>query len=388
MKILFVDDEKNILSGLKRMLHSQSKEWEMVFLDTAEEAIQYIDNEKVDILVTDMKMPGMDGISLLDYVTINYPEVIRIILTGHTDEKYIIRSVRISHQFILKPCSKDELITRIKKIYNLKKYIVNEDITKVISQIEKIPALPENYLRLEKELNSEAPSMHKICDIIEKEPAVSAKLLQIVNSAYFNLPSTVVDIQQALNILGLNSLRSIVLYSEIFQKTPPLKTKLFTLDKLWLHSLRIANLSKVIFEGLTGNSFLAKHAYIAGLLHDIGYLLISQTENYDLKLTAYLNEENNSFHDAELHSFGTTHAEIGAYLLSVWNLPEPIVNAVGEHHSSEINVNEPEFSDAVKLAQLFDTNESEFEKELSAIDPNIKNKVIKSLQTMNENILT
>jgi len=388
VKILFVDDELNILSGLKRMLHQMSDEWDMYFEDSGQKALQLLEKIDIDLIVTDMKMPGMDGLTLLDYINEKYPHIVRIILTGHTDEEYILKSVRTSHQFILKPCTQKELVTRIKKIYKLKRYLISEEIKDIIATVERIPALPENYLRLEKELNAQEPSLSKICSIIEKEPGLSAKILQIVNSAYFNLPATVYDIQQALNILGINSIRSIVLYSEIFQKTPPLKTKLFSIESLWKHSMFIANASKVIYELITKDKITAKHAYIAGLLHDIGYLITSQVEGYDENITYYMENEGVDKYEAEEKFLKISHAQVGAYLLSVWNLPEPIIDAVALHHEPIDNILQLKFEGAIYLAQLWEKDPVEFNGMVQEkIDENLLKKMKNELTSLSTSIL-
>lgn len=361
MRILFVDDEKNILTGLKRMLHGMKKEWEMYFVQSGEEAVKLIESVNPDLVVVDMKMPGMDGLTLLEFINNNYPEIIRIVLTGHTDEEYITKSIKTSHQFILKPTSKEELISRIRRVVDLKKYLISPELKQVVSGVDKIPSLPKNYLKIEKELNAKEPSLSKISDIIEKEPVITAKILQIANSAYFGLAATVCDIRQALNILGLNSIRSILFYLEIFQYNNDLKSKLFTIDDLWKHSLLIGNLTKTIYETLTRDKTTSKHAYIAGLLHDIGYLLISQIPGYDENINRIMNEENIEKYSAEMKWKNISHAEVGAYLLGIWNLPKEIITAVADHHKTEITLHKLDFASAIKFAQLWEINPDELE---------------------------
>lgn len=387
MKLLFVDDELNVLNGLKRMLHSHRSEWDMYFVDDAEKAINLLEGNEIDLLITDMKMPGKDGLFLLDYVDKHFPQVVRIILTGHTDEEYIIKSVKISHQYILKPCTHDELVNRITKIMKLKRYLVSPELKNVIASVKHIPVLPETYIRFEKELNSENPSLNKLCEIIEKEPGLSAKILQLVNSAYFQLQNHIGDIQQALNILGLNSLRSIVLSAEIFDKSSKLNTTAFTLKQLWEHSTHIANLSQSIFEIVTGDKFLSKHAYLSGLLHDIGYLLITQLSNYDEKVSVHV-DENTERWEAELRWLEITHAEIGAYLLSVWNLPEPVIQAVAKHHRGISDFSNPSFEEVIYAAHLWEKGADAFRDYMSkVIDNETIARIIDELTKLDEKIL-
>ena len=112
-RILFVDDESMVLSGLQRSLRLMRSEWEMVFAPGGNEALAAMDLQPFDIIVTDMRMPGMDGAQLLEEVQRRSPQTLRMVLSGQSDRETILRSVNPAHQFISKPCEGEELKSQV-----------------------------------------------------------------------------------------------------------------------------------------------------------------------------------------------------------------------------------------------------------------------------------
>ena len=104
MRVIFIDDEPNILSGLKRILRPLRNEWQMEFKDGGQAALESLAETPCDVVVSDMKMPGMDGAQLLSAVKDQYPNSIRIALSGETDSHMIYRCVQHAHQYLAKPC--------------------------------------------------------------------------------------------------------------------------------------------------------------------------------------------------------------------------------------------------------------------------------------------
>ncbi len=102
--VLFVDDELNVLEGLRTRLHRQRSKWEMVFVQSGREALERLAQGDVDVLVTDMRMPEMDGVTLLKRAQEEYPRVVRIVLSGHAELEAALRAIHVAHQFLSKPC--------------------------------------------------------------------------------------------------------------------------------------------------------------------------------------------------------------------------------------------------------------------------------------------
>ncbi len=358
-KILFIDDDENVLAGLKRLLNPYRKKWEMFFLRDALSALKLLEKEQIDVVITDLLLPNLDGIHFLDLISKRFPNTIRIVLSGYDDEKTIFQTVKTAHQFIHKPVSREELISRVEKSIKLKDLIANERLSGIIGSIDSLPTLPENYFQLEKELRSKDISIKKIASIIEKDPTMAAEILRLVNSAFFSLTYEISDIQQAISILGMTKIKSLVLYYEIFKKAPEIKSKFIDLKKLWEHSVQVAKLSQAVSAELFPHMRKKDSAYVAGLLHDIGYLTIGNIDNYDELLeNKLLNGQ--KLHDAEYEVFGVSHAEVGAFILSVWNLPEPIITAVAQHHKDPASCEMSHFSKIIAIANCRINNSDNF----------------------------
>ncbi|MFA6026450.1 MAG: response regulator, partial [Ignavibacteriaceae bacterium] len=128
MKILFVDDEINIIQGLKRMLYPFRKEWIMSFANSGEEALELLTTEKFDVVVSDMRMPKIDGLHLFTTIKELYPNIVRIILSGYTEKESILNLPNVAHQFLSKPCDANTLKESIERISKLRNFVNNEKI--------------------------------------------------------------------------------------------------------------------------------------------------------------------------------------------------------------------------------------------------------------------
>lgn len=127
-RILFVDDEPNILSGLKRMLRSMRKEFDLQFAGSGIEALDSMAVHESDIVVSDMRMPGMDGAELLDIIQERYPSAVRIMFTGQADQESVLRTVGVVHQFLTKPCDSDLLRSVLLRAGTLHRFVSDTSI--------------------------------------------------------------------------------------------------------------------------------------------------------------------------------------------------------------------------------------------------------------------
>ena len=332
-KIIFVDDEINIINALKRMLFPMQKEWEMHFVDSGEKALEFMANNPVDIIVTDMRMPEMDGVTLLTEVQKRHPEVIRIVLSGYSDQKDILKTVNLAHQFLSKPCSSQKLKEVINNTFEIIKILNNEDAKRKISKIDSLPSLPDTYQQINEEMNKEDCSLKKIADIIASDIGMSANILKLVNSSFFGLTNNVSSPHQAVNLLGLDILKGLLISSHLFQELKFPKLTGFSIKKLMNHSLMVGNLSKIIAVANNANKKVIDDSFIAGMLHDVGKLIL--LSNFTVSYQVVINEvrnENLPIVQVENSVLGISHAEIGAYLLGLWGLSESIVEAVALHH--------------------------------------------------------
>ncbi len=331
--VLFVDDEKMVLDGLRRALRSMRKIINMNFALGGKDALSLLDERPIDILVTDMRMPGMDGAELLNEVKKRHPEVIRMILTGQADDEATKKAIHVAHQFLMKPCDPLILKTVLKRACLFHELITHPLLKRVVSGIDHLPSLPDIYIKIQDAINDPKSSVDDIAAIVEKDLAMSSKLLQLVNSAFFGYYQDIKSPAKAVHILGIETVKSLVLALKVFsQFENGTITKSF-LKNLWQHSFETAIFSKAIMETTTDDKKKLDDAFVSGLLHDLGKLILSSNmqEKYAEAIKMAVEQEI-ELRKAEFMVFKASHAEIGGYLLGIWGLPGDIVEAITFHH--------------------------------------------------------
>ncbi len=330
LNILFVDDEPNILSGLQRMLRTQRREWEMDFAPGGAEALTMLAEKKYDVIVSDMKMPGMDGAQLLQEVSVKFPQTVRIILSGFSEKEMILRSLSAAHQYLAKPCEPEILIATITRACALRNILCNDKLRRLVAQMRIVPSLPHLYQELLAELNKPEPSIKIIGGIIEQDIGMTAKILQITNSAFFGLSRSISNTAEAITLLGLDTITTLSLGVGIFaQFDSPKQQKI--IDELWAHSFQVAILAKKIASSIKRDC--ADDAFTSGLLHDIGEVLFAANmpDEY-MTVRENFRAEGTPSGALEIAAFGAPNAAMGAYLIGLWGLPNPVVEAVAFHH--------------------------------------------------------
>ena len=228
MTVLFVDDEKQILRGIERMLDEADVEWDAEFANSPYEALDILaEDEDIDTVVTDMKMPGMDGAQLLQVVSEKYPHVIRIVLSGETGMDNAIRAIQPMHKYLSKPCNAATLKATIESCVTLKRLMNSDELRRVVGGISKLPSVPIVYQKIMKEIRNERSSVAEIGKIISQDAAMTAKVLQISNSGLFGLRNKVKSASQAATLLGLETIKSLMLTVGVFQESTPPRFRIF-----------------------------------------------------------------------------------------------------------------------------------------------------------------
>jgi len=333
-QILFVDDEPHLLSGLRRMLRGKRREWDMHFAGGGDEALQLIESQPIDVIVSDMRMPGIDGAELLKRVSQLSPGTIRIILSGQASEKPVLEVVHYAHQFLAKPCDSAALTATVERSCTLHDLLAEPKLQHLVAQLETLPSIPELFRQLQQEMVKDDPSIQKIGDIIEQDPGMSGKILQMVNSAFFALPRTVTKPVDAVVLLGMETVSNLILAAEIFGQIDPGLYKEFALDRVWKHVNRTATIVKRLARAEGLPTATREAAATAGLLHDIGKLILaSETPDMYRKINALSAIDKIPSYRAEYRLLGTTHTEIGAFLLGLWGLPIDVITAIARHHN-------------------------------------------------------
>ena len=252
LRILFVDDERKILDGLKRTLRPLRHEWNHEFAQGGAEALQALDRNAFDAVVTDVRMPIMDGMELLKQVKVRYPHLLRIVLSGQSELEHLIKASGVSHQYLAKPCSLEELKAAVERAFSLKRLLSDPLLIEVASKVDVIPSVSPVYLKLERLLKSLPTGTEEIGSLIAQDMGLCAKALQVANSGCFARLQFISDPRDAAGLLGFSTLQSLLLTEGAFQEFKSQKASSFDMDRLWRHSLECSRLAREIagtFDG-------------------------------------------------------------------------------------------------------------------------------------------
>lgn len=331
-RVLFVDDEVAVLDALQNLLRKERKRWDMAFAVGAQEALRELERAPVDVIVSDMRMPGMDGAELLARVRDEYPRTARLVLSGHAEQDAVLRVLPVAHQYLSKPCDVDLLRAAIERTCELQALLSNDTIRQLVGRLEKLPSVPSTYFALNRATANPGITTEEIARIVEADPAMSAKVLQLVNSAYFGLARRIASITEAVSYLGVELLKGLSLSAQIFSAAEG-GPRHFSIDQLQEESLKTARLARRFFT----DRERAEEAFTAAIVHDVGTLVIALGLPKEYELIADLEvATGRPRYEIEKEQIGASHGEIGGYLLGVWGLPFTIVETAALHHTPNL----------------------------------------------------
>lgn len=330
-RLLFVDDETAVLQGLKRALRGQSQHWDMQFVDSAAAALDALEREPVDVVITDMRMPEMNGAELLQQLSQRYPQVIRLVLSGHADEALIAQSVSLAHQYLPKPCSVTELKQVVNALFALEQWLPDVAIRAHLHGICHLPMVYHNSEKLEAIRNGSSFELKRLPQWFCEEQKAVIRVLQLANSGFYGVNRNSLNCRAALNQIGLPTLGRLIRQRRILLDPEP--TSLLSQGetlRVLRNSLAVARLARQIAPLVDERESFADECYLSGLLHDIGILILLYL--YGAEYQTLLSQKGKPLHELERQHFGFSHAEIGAYLIGLWGLPESVMESVAWHH--------------------------------------------------------
>ena len=354
-QVLFVDDDPNILQGTKRAMRSLKNHLESDFAENATVALQKMATTPFDVVISDMRMPGMNGADFLEEVQRLYPQVIRIILSGQSDENLILQSIGSAHQYLAKPCSSETIKRTVDRACAIQDHLSDTNLKKIVAGITHLPSLPSLYTQLLEELQCEQGSLDRVSDIISQDVALSMKMLQIVNSAFFGLARPLANVKSAVQHLGFETVKTLILVVKTMESFDSSSARGFEVEPFWDHCVRTGRLAKAICMREQANQEFMDQAMTAGMLHDVGRLILAHhcAEKF-VSIAKWEDEQRSTAEQAELAILGTTHAYLGGYILGAWGLPPSIVEAVlYHHHPSQIDFDRFAPLTAVHVANAF-----------------------------------
>ena len=183
--VLFVDDQQEILDGLRDALRGQRHAWRMTFAPDAQQALAQMREAPVDVVVSDMRMPGMDGAELLGEIQRDHPDTIRIVLSGYADSLALTRAAGVAHRFLAKPADTEDLVRVIERSCALHELSAQVSRNRTSAALSSLPSAPLAYVELTRMLNDERASARDVAEVVERDVAMAAKVLQLANSAFF-----------------------------------------------------------------------------------------------------------------------------------------------------------------------------------------------------------
>jgi HD-like signal output (HDOD) protein len=308
-----------------------------------------------------MRMPGMDGATLLTHVQELYPDIVRIVLSGYAEVSQAVRAVGVAHQFLSKPCDSERLMAIIARALLLREELKGDGVQRILGRIDSLPPMPATSAALRQALTDPDVDLGEVGEIISHDPSLTAKLLQLVNSSLFGLARPVNDMREAASYLGITVLRHLTLSTESFRSFRSMKgPEGFKLEAEQAHAYLTARIARELID----DPDLKDEAFLAGILANIGRLVMAyqMTDLYE-EVQAIVMAEGRPWAEVELELMGASHAQVGAYLLGLWGLPDSIVEAVAFHlHPSDFPHGEVGLIEVVHLAEHFaaEIEEAEF----------------------------
>ncbi|KZZ77064.1 hypothetical protein A3767_20405, partial [Oleiphilus sp. HI0133] len=307
MRILFVDDEQNILDGIQRALFDS--DWDIETANSGEDALECFEEEPFDVIVSDMRMPGMDGEKLLGKIEEKYPDTVRVVLSGQADQSAALRSSFISHRWLDKPFDPDELINVLSLIENALNSLPNSEMRRLICGIRSLPSPPRVYAQIQSLIQNNA-DLENIAAVIEEDAALATKVLQVTNSALFSRGGETSDVHVAVVRLGAEMVKEFVLFAETYSTAS--SSPLLDIEKITKESFMISKMAALIAADI--DQSMVADAQLAGLLSDLGQGALIQAfpdkaQEYVGRISYATEKE---IEEIELELFGLADAQVGA----------------------------------------------------------------------------
>lgn len=333
-RILFVDDEPAILEGLRNVLRRQRSRWEMAFVGDASSALRAMRQAPFDVVVTDMRMPVMDGAELLAQVRKERPGVVRIVLSGHAERSAVLRALGVAHQFVSKPCDPVILPQIIERTLHVQRVLADPTLRGLVGGIDKLPSPPRIDRELSTAMGREDVTVADIARILAQDPAASAKILQITSSAFFGLSRPATSIAHAVSYIGMDIVRALVMSSHLIGCVDRSLVPGLSIEAIQQASVLTARVARRLARG----AISPDDAFTAGLLHDVGTLALAATCPGGMTgvYADAATRRGKPLHEVERDHLGVNHAEVGGYVLGLWGLPGALVEAVACHHAPSV----------------------------------------------------
>ncbi len=332
LTLLFVDDEQYILKALRRSFRSMRRTWRMEFAASARQALEILLKNKIDVVISEIRLPDMDGQRFLEAVKKVRPGSVRIVMSGYADKDLLVKSIDLAHQLIAKPCDDDQLKAAIQRAIMIKDMLERYGLKDIVVRMDRLPSLPTLYTEIKAALRKDSTNVEDIADLVARDVGVTAKILKLVNSSFFGLRQHVTSLAKAIGMLGMDTIQAMALSActvdQLCARASGLRA-----EQVWDHGFVTANFARAIARREKMEPEVTDDTFMAGLMHDIGQMVVAVNLPEKWQDACRLAKKQGlKMHLAEEQVLGADHAVIGAYLLGLWGLPEAVVRAVCNHH--------------------------------------------------------
>ncbi len=332
-QVLYVHEAPSVGQSLKRIIQGSRLDWDVSLASNGAQALEMMRQRPFDAVVCDLHLSDISGPQVLKQARDQYPQAIRLAFSNTVNKELTMEVTKYAHQFVASPADPEEIIVVLQRAFLLGASFPQENLKKLISRLNKLPSLPTLYTAIMEEIQSPQTSVEKVGTIIERDPSMCAKILQMVNSAFFGVRQNITNPVQATSFLGVETIKDLALAMKLFAQFNSQILKELGMGSLWDHSAATALYARTIARHENQDKKMTGNSFTAGILHDIGKLVL--TENfpkpyYDAIRRSISHAE--VLQDAEKSVFGVSHAEVGAYLLGIWGLPDKVIEAVAYHH--------------------------------------------------------
>lgn len=346
LRVLIVDDSRDELRELSAQLHHLVGRWEIRYATSARQALELMERSEFDAVVSDQRMPLMDGVQLLDTARDRYPHLSRLLITSPTDNDGGMRFLQVSHQTLSKPYDAPTLQRAVERNCDLQRQMERPEMREALRMVSTLPALPKLYWSLVREIDSPRSSSQSIAAIIEQDVAMTGRVLQMANSVAYSSGRVINSVHQAVTRLGVMPIRSVLIALHLVRAMSDVAAPPgFSLAALQKRSMQTAQLASQMLRRGEQRTI----AFSAGVLHDIGTVAIAMgmPQKY-VEIREAAARDNRSIAHIETELLGCTHADVGAYMLTQWGLPIPLVEAVA-YHLEPARYDRNEFSTAAAV---------------------------------------
>lgn len=318
--ILFVDDEVNILQSIRRWALFSGGKWDVRFAESGAQALVALESAPVDIVVSDMRMPEMNGSELLSRVRDRWPDTVRIIMSGQSDKDLVLNAFAVTHQFLFKPIDMVALKNRLDGIIKYRALLMDKTLRALTSNLSRMPVMNSSLEAFARVASGNGDCLGDVTAVVENDVFLAAKLSHLAYFLFSGDSRQLLSVKQLVANLGVEAIRSLIgeRFFTAYAAGDPRARFMAAVSE---HCIAVGRLAGEIALAKTGDEELAAQAVLAGFFHDIGMtMFLKDLPDCEPALTL-----------EAIEGF-PHHDKIGAYLLAIWGMNDVVKEAVAFHH--------------------------------------------------------